>query len=244
MRLEMKEPIMKMIYLIRTLCFSLFIFMSLNVFAGEKANTNGQSQFLNTKYSWVWGGFNLVLPVNTEDDTLQIPMYGAQFGWATSFTPMKHGRMFYGATIVDTIYSKTDVGTGKAKTSGLDAAYVFGFEQLLKVSSLPVHKYRPHLSFFLELGPGIGHRSMISKPSDSAISANSGFAFNGVANIGLNLNFNPQDKVSALIRIAARFQGGTKIDAINKYGDITAGKINLNPLLFYVPTVAFVIRWK
>ncbi len=235
---------MKIIYLLRSICLSLFLLMGLSVFAKEKVNTNEQLHFLNTKYSWIWGGFNLVLPVNTQDNTLQIPMYGAQFGWATSFTSMKHGRMFYGATIVDTIYSKTDVGTGKAKTSGLDAAYVLGFEQLLKISSLPVHKYSPHLSFFAEIGPGIGHRSMISKPSVSAISANSGFAFNGVANVGFNLNFNPQDKVSTLIRIAARFQGGTKISAINKYGLGNAGKININPPLFYAPTIAFVIRWK
>lgn len=229
---------MKIMY--RSICFlqiliSLFFCMPSNAksprplrppSAEQWAKTRGQGEAILRKRSWVWGGASLLLI--RSDENFRYPEVDYQWGFASRFNQDDGSGMFYGASFFDFAYMTYTPG----KYTYINSTLLFGYEKALGT---------PYLSFLIELGPGIGYRGMMSRPSSCALCAAQKFVFNGMGNLGFNLNFNPDDDVMVSLRVVAQMLYGTEARVPGRDCKFT---FNMNQPTFYLPSVGLTFAWR
>jgi len=179
---------------------------------------------------WVWAGAGFIFTASNFNQYIQKPLIDYQTGFAGSFWKAETGQMVYGALIYDFSYSKhTYEGDDVARYYFSNGSFVVGYEQAIGTK---------YLSFFAEVGPSVGQRHLYAISEEYTDCIGGAYTFNGLANLGLNIHFNPHDEVSTYLRIASQFMIGT-----SAHQSSCLDSVNANPLMFYAPVVAFAVRW-
>jgi len=214
----------------------------------QKKATNTQNekkQHLNIEFknNWFWIGPGLIYTFGSFNKYTSTPFVDYQIGFARAFwkgdeknvlngmfNGLINNNMLYGAFIYDFAYSSTNMSAGTSRYYLTNGSFVLGYEQgLMNV---------PNLSFFGEIGPSIGQRAHFVEGSSCPGCFGGSFTLNGLINLGMNIDINPHDRVSYMIRLATQFMFGTSANQDN-----CPGRINANPFMIYAPVLAFVVRY-